>query len=132
MNKLTSGYCGSTFTYTPNTWSGKLTQFQQGHYQCSNERKHGAKACQAKSLPVYTLRQVCSSLIAPIVGSPEESPFEEAWIEKLVDHIVIFTSALEFHLNTDKVLSAPWKNTARRDSWAHRRKVAQHNSEVIL
>jgi len=128
--KILCGYCGSTYTYTPYSKTGELTQFQQGHYQCSHKRKHGAKACQSKSLPVYTLRQVCCSVIGPIAGSPADGPFESAWIDEYVDHIVVFVDTLEFHLKTDKVLTMPWKNTAKRDAWAHRRKLAQQKSKV--
>ena len=127
--KIACGHCGSTFTYTPNTWSGELTQFQQGHYQCSHKRKHGAKSCPAKSLPVYTLRQVCCSLLGPIIGTSDCDPFEEAWIDNHVDHIIAFAGTLEFHLKTGEALTAPWKNTAKIDVWAHRRALAQQNSE---
>jgi DNA invertase Pin-like site-specific DNA recombinase len=132
--KILCGYCGSTFTYTPNTWSGELTQFQQGHYQCSQKRKHGAKACPSKSLPVYTLRQVCCSVIGPLDGASPDDPFEEAWIDNHVDHIVAFIDTLEFHIKTNEVLSTPWKNTAKRDAWAYRRALARqqgnNNREV--
>jgi hypothetical protein len=123
--KIICGYCGSTFTYTPNTWSGELTAFQQGHYQCSHKRKHGAKACPSKSLPVYTLRQVCCSVIGPLDGASPNDPFEEAWIDSHVERIVAFAGTLEFHLKTGEVLSTPWENTAKRDAWAYRRALAQ-------
>jgi DNA invertase Pin-like site-specific DNA recombinase len=126
--KIVCGYCGNTFTFTPNNWSGELTAFQQGHYQCSHKRKHGAKACCSKSLPVYTLRQVCRSVLGPCVGASPDDPFEEAWIDSHVDHIAAFADTLEFHLKTGEVLSTPWKNTAKRDAWAYRRALAQQNS----
>jgi DNA invertase Pin-like site-specific DNA recombinase len=132
--KIVCGYCGSTFTYTPYSRTGELTQFQQGHYQCSHKRKHGSKSCPSKSLPVYTLRQVCCSVIGPLAGASSEGPFEEAWIVGLVDHIVAFCDTLEFHLKTDEVLATPWKNTAKKDIWAHRRALAHkqeyENNEV--
>jgi DNA invertase Pin-like site-specific DNA recombinase len=127
--KIVCGYCGSTFTYTPNNWSGELTQFQQGHYQCSHKRKHGAKSCPSKSLPVYTLRQVCCTLLGPFVGASEGDQFEEVWIDDLVDHIVAFCDTLEFHLKTNEVLTTPWKNTAKRDAWAYRKASAQQDSD---
>jgi len=123
--KIVCGYCGNTFTYTPNTWTGELTQFQQGHYQCSHKRKNGAKSCPSKSLPVYTLRQVCCSLLGPIIGTSDCDIFEEAWIDGQVKHIVAFADTLEFHLKTNEVLTIPWKNSAKRDAWAHRRALAQ-------
>lgn len=126
--KIVCGYCGSTFTYTPNNWSGELTQFQQGHYQCSHKRKHGSKTCPSKSLPVYTLRQVCCSLLSPLVGACIGDPFEEVWIDGQVKHIVAFADTLEFHLKTNEVLITPWKNTAKRDAWAHRRALAQQDN----
>ncbi|WP_422482037.1 recombinase family protein [Pleomorphochaeta sp. DL1XJH-081] len=133
--KIVCGYCGSTFTYTPNTWSGELTAFQQGHYQCSLKRKRGAKACQSKSLPVYTLRQVCCSVIGPLDGASPDDPFEEAWIYSHVDHIVAFVDTLEFHLKNNEVITTAWKNTAKRDAWAYRQALAQqqekNNREVL-
>jgi DNA invertase Pin-like site-specific DNA recombinase len=130
--KIVCGYCGSTFTYTPYSRTGELTQFQQGHYQCSHKRKHGSKSCPSKSLPVYTLRQVCTSLLGPLAGASPEDPFEEAWIDGYVEHIVAFVGTLEFHLNSSEVLTIPWKNTAKRDAWAYRKALAQQiiNNEV--
>ena len=131
--KILCGYCGSTFTFTPNTWSGELTAFQQGHYQCSRKRKQGAKSCPSKSLPVYTLRQICCSHIAPLAAASSGGPFEEAWIDSHVDRIVAFADTLEFHLKTNEILTTPWKNTAKRDVWAYRRALARQqedNSEV--
>jgi DNA invertase Pin-like site-specific DNA recombinase len=130
--KIVCGYCGSTFTYTPYSRTGELTQFQQGHYQCSHKRKHGSKSCPSKSLPVYTLRQVCTSLLGPLAGASPEDPFEVAWIDGYVEHIVAFVGTLEFHLNSSEVLTIPWKNTAKRDAWAYRKALAQQiiNNEV--
>jgi len=132
--KIICGYCGNSFTFTPYSRTGELTQFQQGHYQCSHKRKHGAKACPSKSLPVYTLRQVCCSVIGPLDGASPDDPFEEAWIDSHVDRIVAFVDTLEFHIKTNEVLTSPWKNTAKRDAWAYRRALAQqqikNNSEV--
>ena len=133
--KITCGYCGSTFTFTPYSRTGELTQFQQGHYQCSHKRKQGTKACPSKSLPVYTLRQKCCSVIALLAGASSDGPFEEARIEEHVDHITVFIATLEFHLKTNEVLTTPWKNTAKGDAWAYRRALARqqatHNNEVI-
>ena len=132
--KIVCGYCNHTFTYTPYSRTGELTAFQQGHYQCSHKRKKGAKACPSKSLPVYTLRQVCASLLAPLAGASLDAPFEEAWIDSHVDHIVAFVDTLEFHLKNNEVITTAWKNTAKRDAWAYRRALAQqqikNNSEV--
>ncbi len=131
--KIVCGYCNHTFTYTPYSRTGELTAFQQGHYQCSHKRKQGAKACLSKSLPVYTLRQVCTSLLAPLAGASPDDPFEEAWIGSHVDHIVASVDTLEFHLTSGEVLTTAWKNTAKRDAWAHRRALAQqeiNNNEV--
>jgi DNA invertase Pin-like site-specific DNA recombinase len=128
-SKILCGYCGSTFTFTPYSRTGELTQFQQGHYQCSHKRKHGAKSCPSKSLPVYTLRQVCCSVIGPLNGASPDDPFEEAWIESHVDRLVAFVDTLEFHLKTGEVLSTPWKNTAKRDAWAYRRVLAQQQDK---
>ena len=132
--KIVCGYCNHTFTYTPYSRTGELTQFQQGHYQCSHKRKKGAKACPSKSLPVYTLRQVCASLLAPLAGASLDAPFEEAWIDSHVDHIVAFVDTLEFHLKNNEVITTAWKNTAKRDAWAYRRALAQqqvnNNREV--
>ena len=127
--KIICAYCGSTFTYTPYSRTGELTQFQQGHYQCSHKRKHGSKSCPSKSLPVYTLRQVCGSAIGPLAGATPEDPFEEIWIDERVQHIVAFADRLEFHLKSSEVLTIPWKNTAKRDAWAYRKALAQQNSE---
>jgi len=133
--KIICGYCGSSFTFTPYSRTGELTAFQQGHYQCSHKRKHGAKACPSKSLPVYTLRHICCSIIAPLAGASSDGPFEEARVENHVDHIVAFTDTLQFHLKTSEVLTTAWKNTAKRDAWAYRhtlaRQQATHNNEVI-
>jgi len=130
--KIICGYCGSTFTFTPYSRTGELTQFQQGHYQCSHKRKHGSKSCPSKSLPVYTLRQVCCSLLGPLSGASDDAPFEEAWINELVQHIVAFCNTLELHLKSSEVLTSPWKNTAKHDAWAYRKALAQQiiNNEV--
>ncbi|PKL11730.1 MAG: recombinase family protein [Spirochaetae bacterium HGW-Spirochaetae-4] len=125
--KIICAYCGCTFTFTPYSRTGELTAFQQGHYQCSHKRKQGAKACPSKSLPVYTLRQICCSVIGPLAGASSDGPFEEAWIDNHVDHIVAFADTLEFHLKTSEVLTTPWKNTAKRDAWAYRRALAQQH-----
>ncbi len=121
--KIICGYCGHTFTYTPYSRTGELTQFQQGHYQCSHKRKHGAKSCLSRSLPVYTLRQICCSLLGPL----SEDKFDPTWIDEQINHIVVFADILEFHLKTNQILTTHWKNTAKRDAWAHRRAVAQQN-----
>ncbi len=134
--KLICGYCNHTFTYTPCNKKSKLTQFQQGQYRCSHRRKHGAKSCSAKNLPVYTLRQVCCKVISPLAGASEDTAFNPTWIDEHVDHIVVFVDALHFHLTSGGVLKSPWKNTAKRDIWAHRRELAKQrqqetaNSEV--
>jgi DNA invertase Pin-like site-specific DNA recombinase len=132
--KIICAYCGSTFTFTPYSRTGELTAFQQGHYQCSHKRKQGTKACPSKSLPVYTLRQVCASLLAPLAGASPDDPFEEAWIENHINHIVAFADTLEFHFTSSEVLTTAWKNTAKRDAWAYRRALAQqqvnNNREV--
>jgi len=132
--KIVCGHCGGTYTHSPYSTPGGPTEFQQGHYHCSRKRNHGAKACPSKDLPVYTLRQVCCSLLAPVAGASPEDPFEEAWIVGQVKHIATFTDTLEFHLKTGEVLTTPWKNTAKRDVWAHRRALARqqenNNSEV--
>jgi len=127
--KIICGYCGHTFTYTPYSRTGELTAFQQGHYQCSHKRKHGAKSCPSKSLPVYTLRQVCCTVVGPLAGASPDAPFEKSWINDHIDHIVAFADRLEFHLKSSEVLSTPWKNTAKRDAWAYRRTLAQQNTE---
>jgi hypothetical protein len=127
--KIICGYCGSTFTYTPYSRTGEFTAFQQGHYQCSHKRKHGAKSCPSKSLPVYTLRQVCASLLAPLAGASPDHPFEEAWIDSHVDHIVAFFDTLEFHLKNNEVITTAWKNTAKRDAWAYRQALAQQQEK---
>ncbi|MFA5545795.1 MAG: recombinase family protein [Sphaerochaetaceae bacterium] len=129
--KILCGYCGSTFTFTPYSRTGELTQFQQGHYQCSHKRKQGTKACPSKSLPVYTLRQVCASLLTLIAGASPGDPFEEAWIDNHVDHIVASVDTLEFHLTSSEVLTTAWKNTAKRDAWAHRRALAQQQENNV-
>ena len=131
--KIVCGHCGHPFTYTPYSRTGELTAFQQGHYQCSHKRKHGSKSCPSKSLPVYTLRQVCCSILGPLVGASEGDQFEDTWVDGQMKHIVAFADTLEFHLKTNEVLITPWKNTAKRDAWAHRRALAQqdsNNSEV--
>ena len=131
--KIVCGHCGHPFTYTPYSRTGELTAFQQGHYQCSHKRKHGAKACPSKSLPVYTLRQVCCLLLGPRSEACEGDPFEDSLIDGRVQHIIAFADTLEFHLKSNEVLTTPWKNTAKRDAWAHRRAVAQqeiNNNEV--
>ncbi|HCS35941.1 MAG TPA: hypothetical protein DIW48_04470, partial [Sphaerochaeta sp.] len=100
-----------------------------------HKRKNGAKACPSKSLPVYTLRQICCSVIAPLAGVSPDGSFEEAWVEEHVERIVAFTDTLQFHLKTSEVLATPWKNTAKRDAWAYRRALVRqqetHNNEVI-
>jgi hypothetical protein len=78
---------------------------------------------------VYTLRQVCCSVIGPLNGASPDDPFEEAWIESHVDRLVAFVDTLEFHLKTGEVLSTPWKNTAKRDAWAYRRVLAQQQDK---
>jgi site-specific DNA recombinase len=129
--KLFCGYCGHTLTYTPVTKKSELTQFQQGQYKCSYRRKHGAKSCIAKNLPVYTLRQICCQVISPLAGVPEDAPFSPALIDDQVKQIKVFIDTLEFHLKTGNVVTTPWKNTAKRDAWAYRRKLKnQHNNEV--
>ena len=129
--KIICGYCGHNLTYTPVTKKSELTQFQQGQYKCSYRREHGAKSCIAKNLPVYTLRQICCKVIGPLAGASEKTPFNPKWIYDYVVQIVVLIDSLEFHLKTGEVLTTPWKNTARRDAWAYRRKLKnQHNKEV--
>ena len=125
---LICGYCGHTLTYTPVTKKSELTQFQQGQYKCSYRRTHGAKSCIAKNLPVYTLRQICCKVIGPLADASKDAPFNPAWIDDHVKQIVVFTDTLGFHLKTGEVLTTPWKNTAKRDAWAYRRKLK--NNEV--
>lgn len=128
--KITCGYCNNTLTYTPNSGNKELTQFQQGCYKCSNKRNNGAKACCSKNLPVYTLRQLCCTHLAPLANASEEEPFQEVWVENLVENIVVFTNILEFHLKSGEVISTPWKNTARYDSWAHRKAMAKQSNNI--
>lgn len=132
--KIVCGHCGGTYTHSPYSTPGGPTEFQQGHYHCSRKRNHGAKACPSKDLPVYTLRQVCCSLLGPLVGASGGDQFEDTWIDDHVDRIVVSAGTLEFHLKSSEVLTTPWKNTAKRDLWAHRRALARqqenNNSEV--
>jgi hypothetical protein len=126
--RLVCAHCGHTLTYTPYSRTGELTEFQQGHYQCSHKRKHGAKACPSKSLPVYTLRQVCRAVVGPLAGASADAPFDEAWIIDHVGHIAVSSGTLGFHLKNGEVLTVPWKNTAKGDIWAHRRALAQQDT----
>ena len=71
-----------------------------------------------------------------MAGASEDTPFKSALIDDHVKQIVVFVDTLEFHLETGETLTTPWKNTAKRDLWAYRRKIAntiqiQHNNEVI-
>jgi len=115
--KLMCGHCGHTLNYTPVSKKSELTPFQQGAYKCSYRRKHGVNSCMAKNLPVYTLRQTCCKVLNPVAEVPEETAFNPALIEEQVEHIVIFTDTLEFHLNTGEIITTPRKNTARLDSY---------------
>lgn len=137
--KLICGYCSHTFTYTPCSKKNELTPFQQGHFKCSHRKKNGAKSCAAKSLPVYTLRQICCKILGPLAGASADAPFNPSWVEDGVQEIVVFVDFIEFHLKTGGILTTPWKNTAKRDIWAHRRNLAntamktsqeQHDTEV--
>ncbi|MEA5031423.1 MAG: hypothetical protein VB025_04680 [Sphaerochaeta sp.] len=71
---------------------------------------------------------MCCSLLGPIVGASEGDQFEDTWIDGQVKHIVAFAYTLEFHRKTGEVLTIPWKNTAKRDAWAHRRALAQQDN----
>lgn len=121
--KLTCGCCGQTYTYTPGTGTNSeaITEYQMGQYRCSNKRNNGVKACSAKNLPLRALRQVCCSLLGPLTGSTEDAEFDPAWIETLVDHIVVHAESLEFHLMGGDVMYSPWRSTARTDAWVLRR-----------
>jgi hypothetical protein len=121
--KLVCGCCSSTLTYTPATSTNKdeLTEYQMGQYRCSNKRNNGIKACSAKNLPLRALRQACCSSLGPLAGSTEDAEFDPAWIDELVDLIVVHTQSLEFHLKRGGVLYSPWKSTARSDAWVLRR-----------
>jgi DNA invertase Pin-like site-specific DNA recombinase len=121
--KLVCGCCASTLTYTPATGTNKsdLTEHQQGQYRCSNKRNNGIKACSAKNLPLRALRQACCSSLGPLFGASEEAEFDAAWIDGQVKRIVVFADTLEFHLHDGRILTTPWKSTARRDAWVLRR-----------
>ena len=121
--KLTCGCCSSTLTYTTGTSTNKddLTEFQQGQYRCSNKRNNGLKACSARNLPLRALRQACCSSLGPLFGASEDAGFDPAWIDGQVKRIVVFADALEFHLHDARILTTPWKSTARRDAWVLRR-----------
>lgn len=121
--KLVCGNCGSSFTYTPGTNTNKsdLTEFQQGQYRCSNKRNNGLKACSAKNLPLRALRQACCSSLGPLFGASEEAEFDAALIDGQVKQIVVFADSLEFQLHDGRILTTPWKSTARRDAWVLRR-----------
>lgn len=121
--KLVCGGCGQTYTYTPGTGTNSedITEYQMGQYRCSNKRNNGLKACSAKNLPLRALRQACCSSLGPLAGSTEEAEFDPAWVDGLVDHIVVHAQSLEFHLKGGGVLSSPWKSTARSDAWVLRR-----------
>lgn len=131
---ITCGHCGSTLTYTPGSSTGKLTPFQQGSYRCSNKRANGPKACRAKNLAVYALRQICCAHIAPLAGASTDDAFDEEWITNVVDHIISFGDTLEFHLQSKEVLATPYKSTARADAQAHRQAMAKqsNNKEVSI
>jgi hypothetical protein len=98
-----------------------LTEYQMGQYRCSNKRNNGAKACSAKNLPLRALRQACCSSLRPLAGSCRDAEFNPAWIDGLVDHIVVHAQSLEFHLKGGGILYWPWKSTARSDAWVLRR-----------
>jgi len=121
--KLVCGVCGQTYTYTPGTGTNMegLTEYQMGQYRCSNKRNNGAKACSAKNLPLRALRQACCSSLRPLAGSCRDAEFNPAWIDELVDHIVVHAQSLEFHLKGGGILYSPWKSTARSDAWVLRR-----------
>jgi len=121
--KLVCGICGQTYTYTPGTGTHnkEITKYQMGQYRCSNKRNNGLKACSAKNLPLRALRQACCSSLGPLAGSYGDAEFNPAWVEGLVDHIVVHAQSLEFHLKEGDVLYSPWKSTARKDAWALRR-----------
>ncbi len=121
--KLVCGNCGSSFTYTPGTSTNKgdLTEYQQGQYRCSNKRNNGIKACSAKNLPLRALRQACCSSLGSLFGASEEAEFDAALIDGQVKRIVVFADTLEFHLHDGRILTTPWKSTARRDAWVLRR-----------
>jgi len=121
--KLVCGICGQTYTYTPGTGTNKegLTEYQMGQYRCSNKRNNGLKACSAKNLPLRALRQACCSSLGPLFGSSGDAEFDPAWVEALVDRIVVHAQSLEFHLKGGGVLYSPWKSTARSDAWVLRR-----------
>jgi hypothetical protein len=129
--KLVCGNCGSTLTYTPATGTNKdgITEYQMGQYRCSNKRNNGLKACSAKNLPLRALRQACCSSLGPLAGSNGEAEFDPAWIEALVDHIVVHDQSLEFHLKGGGVLPSPWKGTARSDAWVLRREKMSGRNE---
>jgi hypothetical protein len=121
--KLVCGNCGCSLTYTPGTSTNKndLTEYQQGQYRCSNKRNNGLKACNAKNLPLRALRQACCSSLGPLFGAPGEAEFDAAWIDGQVKRIVVFADSLEFHLHDGRILTTPWKSTARSDAWVLRR-----------
>lgn len=120
--KLACGCCGHTFTYTPGiSVSGAITKFQLGQYRCSNKRANSPKACNAKNLPLRALQQVCGKVLGPLHGDSPDAAFDPAWVETLVDHIVVFGDHLEFHLKEGRVISSPWKSTARKDAWVLRK-----------
>jgi DNA invertase Pin-like site-specific DNA recombinase len=128
--KLVCSNCGQTYTYTPGTGTDKeaLTEYQMGQYRCSNKRNNGAKACNAKNLPLRALRQACCSSFGPLAGSTVDAEFNPTWIDELVDHIVVHAQSLEFHLKGGGILHSPWKSTARSDAWVLRReKMAGRN-----
>ena len=89
--KLVCGICGQTYTYTPGTGTDKeaLAEYQQGQYRCSNKRNNGINACNAKNLPLRALRQACCSSLGPLAGYTGDAEFDPAWIEALVDRIVV-------------------------------------------
>lgn len=75
-----------------------LTQFQHGHFKCSHRKKNGDKSADA--------------------------PFNPSWVDDYGQEIVVFASALGFHLKSGEILTTPWKNTAKETNHE------QHNTEM--
>lgn len=125
--RIRCGICGEVYVLEASNKHNR-TPFNQGSYQCKAKskakRNNKPTQCSNKNLPVYTLKKICTRVLAPLAKEECSTSFKESWVETLVDKIVVFEGSVEFHLASGQIITEPWKNTASDDYWTLVRKLS--------
>jgi len=126
--KIECGTCRATYTFSSRESPLGDSPFQQGFYLCSTKRKDGVKSCNSKNLPLYTLKQICCRILGPLANAPEDSPFQDSWVEDLVEKIIVHPATITFLLKSGEEITTKWKNTASRDYKAFMRALVKEHA----